>query len=206
MIKGKFPKCIIKNSIETLIDHENNRCYKISFRMSRKGKSNILVIGRAPKRLDENCISKSIQRIIKYLNNKKELLGNIGKVTIVNLFTAYEYSRETLSDLFLEKGERFITGNDERYKENNFVIKNDEIIKDEIENADNIILAWGESLKEIDILYNNRVEYILKTIRQCDIESNYNKKICIVGDLTKKGYPRHCMSWMIKDELLDYKR
>lgn len=204
MIKGKFPKCIIKYSIESIVDHDSDRCYKISFRMTKKGKSNILVIGRAPKRCNENSVNKAMQRIVKYLNFKKNILGIVGKVTLINLFVICEYDRKTINNTFIQKGESFVTGNDEYYLEDNYSIKNDEIIKQEIQAADYIILAWGEPLKEIEILYNTRVEYVLKTIRQCNIENNCNKIIYTVGDLTKKGYPRHCMGWTTKDELIDY--
>ena len=204
MIRRKFPKGMNKNSIETIIDYENERCYKTSFKLNRRGKSKVLVLGRAPKKCSELYINKSVQRIVKYLNSKKETIGSILNVVMVNLFVPFEYDRETIKEVLEEKGESFITGNDDKFILDDNIIKNNEIIKEEIMSSDYIILAWGEPLKDIELLYNSRVQDILKIIRNCNVEKDLNKVVYTIGDLTKKGYPRHCMNWNTRDELVNY--
>ena len=204
MINRKFPKCINKNSLESMVDYDNERCYRTSFKLNRRGKSKVLVLGRAPKRCSELYINKSIQRIVKYLNSKKESIGSILNVVMVNLFVPFEYDRETIREVFKEKGESFITGNDDKFIHEDNAIKNNEIIKQEIMSSDYIILAWGEPLKDIELLYNVRVQDILKIIRDCNVEKDLNKCVYTVGELTKKGYPRHCMNWNIRDEFVNY--
>lgn len=202
MQRSKYPKFVCKNAIERVEDYENDRCYKLAFPISRRGKKNVLVISRAPKPCDDSYCNRMIQLILKYIDAKKDELGSIFKVTLVNLFTVLEYDTATIEKVYEEKGESFITGNDNLFYYDDKPIQNDSIIQEAIQGADIIILAWGEALKAIEGIYNFRVEQILKVLRDTNNLGEAAKDIYIVGDLTKKGYPRHCLCWTKKDDLL----
>ncbi|GFZ34088.1 hypothetical protein CSC2_46140 [Clostridium zeae] len=204
MQKSKYPRFVCKSSMEILEDYDNDRCYKLTFPISKKGVNSILVIGRAPKTCNDFKCDKLIQRVLKYIDNKREEFGPVIKVNIVNLFTTIEYDRNSIENSFKNRGECFVTGNDDLFESNGATIKNDDIIRKSIEESDYIILGWGEVLKEIESIYNLRVEYILKTIREINSISSEEKKLYIVGDLTKKGYPRHCVNWNLQDPLIEF--
>jgi hypothetical protein len=204
MQKSKYPRFVCKSSMEILEDYDNDRCYKLTFPISKKGVSSILVIGRAPKTCSDFKCDKLIQRVLKYIDNKRDEFGPVVKVNIVNLFTTIEYDRNSIETSFKARGECFVTGNDDLFKLNEVTIKNDDIIRKSIEESDYIILGWGEVLKEIESIYNLRVEYILKTIREINSITSEKKKLYIVGELTKKGYPRHCVNWNLQDQLIEF--
>lgn len=204
MLSRKYPRFICKNSIERIEDYDGDRCYKLSFHMNRRGKKNILVIGRAPKPCDNSQCNKMIQRILKYINSKKEDLGPILKITVVNLFVTVEYDRQDIVETFFNRGETFITGNDDTFILEDRVIKNDDIIISALLEADYIILGWGEAIPDIEKIYNARVEHILKLIRKHKHISDSSREVFYVGDLTKRGYPRHCLCWGARDELLKF--
>lgn len=204
MQKSKYPRFVCKSSMEILEDYDNDRCYKLTFPISKKGNKNILVIGRAPKLCNDFKCDKLIQRVLKYVDSRREEFGDIYKVSVVNLFTVIEYERSSIEYALNARGECFATGNDDLFKLNEVAIRNDDIIRHCIEEADYIILGWGEVIKEIETIYNLRVEYILKTIRELNSLSVEQRRMYIVGDLTKKGYPRHCFNWNLQDPLMEF--
>lgn len=170
-----------------------DRCYKTSFTLGNNGK-NVLIISRAPKGIESNSCNSEYRRIIKYLNDKSLELKGIKKITIVNLFVLYEVNKEDLFREYLLEGKEYVEGNDNK-------VTNDSIIREEIKEADYIFCAWGEPAEGMYDLYSNRVETILKILRE-EIMSSKDKKYALrVGDVSKKGYPKHCLAWSYKDEI-----
>lgn len=196
MCRCKYPKSIRKKGISIIEDKEGNRCYKISFDIGRKG-SNILIISRAPKVIEDASCDSIYKRIIRFLEENKDMFKGILKITVVNLFTPYEASRTFLHEEYLVEGKDYIEGNEDK----NY---NDSIIAQEIHDADYIIPAWGEPLEGLDDIYTNRVEFILRTIREDIMNSSDKKSILRIGELSKKGYPKHCLAWAYKDSIENF--
>ena len=192
MCRCKYPKIISKKNINLVEDELGDRCYKTSFTLGNNGK-NVLIISRAPKGIESNSCNSEYRRIIKYLNDKSLELKGIKKITIVNLFVLYEVNKEDLFREYLLEGKEYVEGNDNK-------VTNDSIIREEIKEADYIFCAWGEPAEGMYDLYSNRVETILKILRE-EIMSSKDKKYALrVGDVSKKGYPKHCLAWSYKDE------
>ena len=193
MCRCKYPKIISKKNINLVEDELGDRCYKTSFTLGNNGK-NVLIISRAPKGIEINSCNSEYRRIIKYLNDKSLELKGIKKITIVNLFVLYEVNKEDLFREYLLEGKEYVEGNDNK-------VTNDSIIREEIKEADYIFCAWGEPAEGMYDLYSNRVETILKILRE-EIMSSKDKKYALrVGDVSKKGYPKHCLAWSYKDEI-----
>ena len=193
MCRCKYPKIISKKNINLVEDELGDRCYKTSFTLGNNGK-NVLIISRAPKGIESNSCNSEYRRIIKYLNDKSLDLKGIKKITIVNLFVLYEVNKEDLFREYLLEGKEYVEGNDNK-------VTNDSIIREEIKEADYIFCAWGEPAEGMYDLYSNRVETILKILRE-EIMSSKDKKYALrVGDVSKKGYPKHCLAWSYKDEI-----
>ena len=193
MCRCKYPKIISKKNINLVEDELGDRCYKTSFTLGNNGK-NVLIISRAPKGIESNSCNSEYRRIIKYLNDKSLELKGIKKITIVNLFVLYEINKEDLFREYLLEGKEYVEGNDNK-------VTNDSIIREEIKEADYIFCAWGEPAEGMYDLYSNRVETILKILRE-EIMSSKDKKYALrVGDVSKKGYPKHCLAWSYKDEI-----
>ena len=193
MCRCKYPKIISKKNINLVEDELGDRCYKTSFTLGNNGK-NDLIISRAPKGIESNSCNSEYRRIIKYLNDKSLELKGIKKITIVNLFVLYEVNKEDLFREYLLEGKEYVEGNDNK-------VTNDSIIREEIKEADYIFCAWGEPAEGMYDLYSNRVETILKILRE-EIMSSKDKKYALrVGDVSKKGYPKHCLAWSYKDEI-----
>lgn len=195
MCRCKYPKTIKKNEITILEDGKGERCYKISFKLGKEG-SNLLVVSRAPKGAEENSCNSLYKRIIKYLDRNKSEFNGIKNLVIVNLFSIYEYEKGDLYEECLSKGIQYVEGNEN----NNY---NDKIIAEEIRKADYIIAAWGEPLDGLDQIYVNRVELVLKSLRHEIIDSATKKHVLRVGNISKKGYPKHCLAWSYSDGLYD---
>lgn len=193
MCRCKYPKSINKKGIDIIEDEKGERCYKVSFNLSRKG-SHVLVISRAPKGVEEDSCNSLYKRIVKFLEENKVEFKGIQKLTVVNLFTVYEYSREDLYEECILKGREYIEGNED-------ILYNDEVIAEEIHDAHYIIAAWGEPLDGLDEIYISRVELILKSLRYEMMNSSEKKHILRVGEASKKGYPKHCLAWSYKDKL-----
>jgi len=189
----KYPKAIKKKNITIIEDEKGHRCYKISFNIGVQG-SNILVISRAPKGLEEDSCNSLYKRIVKFLVENKEEFRGIKKVTLVNLFAIYEYDKEELYEECLLKGKEYIEGNDNE-------LYNDKVIAEEIHEADYIIAAWGEPLDGLEQIYVSRVELVLKSLRHEIMNCSKRKYILRVGEASKKGYPKHCLAWSYKDKL-----
>ena len=193
MCRCKYPKIISKKNINLVEDELGDRCYKTSFTLGNNGK-NVLIISRAPKGIESNSCNSEYRRIIKYLNDKSLELKGIKKITIVNLFVLYEVNKEDLFREYLLEGKEYVEGNDNK-------VTNDSIIREEIKEADYIFCAWGEPAEGMYDLYSNRVETILKILRE-EIMSSKDKKYALRGgDVSKKGYPKHCLAWSYKDEI-----
>ena len=110
------------------------------------------------------------------------------------MFVLYEVNKEDLFREYLLEGKEYVEGNDNK-------VTNDSIIREEIKEADYIFCAWGEPAEGMYDLYSNRVETILKILRE-EIMSSKDKKYALrVGDVSKKGYPKHCLAWSYKDEI-----
>ena len=193
MCRCKYPKSIKKNGITIMQDGEGERCYKTSFKLGEEG-SNILVISRAPKVLEEDSCNSIYKRIVKFLERNQEEFKGIKEVNIVNLFTVYEYDKEELYNDFLLNGKEYVEGNDQD-------LYNDKIMAQSIREADYIIAAWGEPLEGLESLYSSRVELVLRSLRH-EVMNAYNKKhILKVGEASKKGYPKHCFAWAYNDKI-----
>lgn len=203
MQKNSYPKFVQKSYIEKVINFKEERVFKVSVPISKRGKDTMLVISRAPKPCGDQGCSKMIHRGLKYINLKKSEFKSIYKVTFVYIFPVIEYNKETLEAVLEEQGEAFLTGEDGIQIEDSLV-KNYELIEDEMKKCDYIIFAWGEPPKALSGLYNDSIEYLLKIFKECKVNSNTIKKAYIVGDLTKNGYARHCLSWNEQDELNEY--
>lgn len=193
MCRCKYPRAIKKKNITIVEDETGQRCYKISFNLGVQG-SNILVISRAPKGLEEDSCNSLYKRIVKFLLENKEEFKGIKKVTVVNLFALYEYDKEELYEECLLKGKQYIEGNDNE-------LYNDKIIAAQIHEADYIIAAWGEPLDGLEEIYVSRVELVLKSLRHEIMNFSERKYILRVGVPSKKGYPKHCLAWSYKDKL-----
>ncbi|MBD7910898.1 MULTISPECIES: DUF1643 domain-containing protein [Clostridium] len=193
MCRCKYPKSVIKKGINVTEDERGERCYKVSFNLGKKG-SHVLVISRAPKGVEEDSCNSLYKRIVKFMEENKDEFKGIQKLTIVNLFTVYEYSREDLYEECILRGREYIEGNED-------ILYNDEVIAEEIHDADYIIAAWGEPLEGLDEIYISRVELILKSLRYEMMNNSQKKHILRVGEVSKKGYPKHCLAWSYKDKL-----
>lgn len=196
MCRCKYPKFISKNEISITEDKEYNRCYKVTFPLSKEG-SNILVISRAPKVIEDSSCDSIYKRIIRLLDVNRCLFKGIKSITVVNLFTVYEVNKDYLHEVYVSKGKDYIEGNEEE----NY---NDLVIAREIHNADFIIPAWGEPIEDMEEIYSDRVEFILRTIRDEIMDSLEKKSILIVGDLSKRGYPKHCLAWYYDDVVQNF--
>ncbi len=193
MCRCKYPKYVNKESISIVQDEKNERCYKVTIDLNKEG-SNVLVISRAPKEIGGNRCDCLYKRIIKYIENNEDSFGKVKKLTVVNLFTIYEYSKEDLYNECMLKRKAYIEGSKD-------VIYNDEIIASAIREADYIIAGWGEPLEGLDEVYLRRVELILKSLRYELLSSIRKKYVYRVGEISRKGYPKHCLAWSYNDKL-----
>ena len=195
MCRCKYPKYVNKDRISIVEDKKCERCYKAAFDLNKEGNT-VLVISRAPKEISENKFDSLYKRIIKYIENNKKDFGEVKKIMVVNLFTIYEYSREDLYNECMLKRKAYIEGSED-------VIYNDEIIAAAIHEADYVIAGWGEPLEGLEEVYLRRVELILKALRYELLNSIRKKYVYRVGEVSKKGYPKHCLAWSYNDKLND---
>lgn len=182
----KYPKYIKKNNIELLEDASENNCYKVSIEVSKKGKT-VLIISNYPKRIDSRGCSKTLKKITRYIKEKsyKNFINGIKKIILISLFSEYEVDIES-----------------KNYAENLQV--NNDVIKECIKESDMIIAAWGEPCIVIKKVYRERIKDILKLIRDGVLNSKSKKEFVRVGDLTKFGYPKNCLAWEFKEELIPF--
>ncbi|MGL4773029.1 MAG: DUF1643 domain-containing protein [Clostridium sp.] len=178
MSKCKYPKKVMKNSIDIVEDFKKECCYKIVIPICDKGE-NILVICRKPRPLGEEPCNKLTSRVTKFILNK---FDNVESITCVYLFSSYDLDKSTKSEL-LEK-------------------KNKEVLIDEINKASIIIAAWGEPYKELVELFNSQITDIYEFIRDAVLDSKNKKMVLRVGELSKKGYPKHYLAWKNNDDII----
>lgn len=195
MCRCKYPKYVNSEDVSIVEDRKSDRCYKISFNLNHEG-STVLVISRAPKEISKNKCDSLYKRIIKYIDNNKDEFGKVRKLIIVNLFTIYEYSKEDLYNECMTNRKAYIEGSKD-------VLYNDEIIAAAIHEADYIIAGWGEPLEGLEEIYLRRVELILKSLRYELLSSIKKKYVYKIGEVSKKGYPKHCLAWSYNDKAND---
>ncbi|ERK28411.1 DUF1643 domain-containing protein [Clostridium intestinale] len=196
----RYPKYTQRDLSRSLFDIKSDRCFKLSISLSRVKKNKVLIIGRNPKRLEDDSCNNVTKRIVKFLRAKEEYGNYISTVEMVNLFVVYDFE-----EVQYNKGYRnFICGNEDNFEIEGKRIKNDDVIKQAIEESSEIILAWGEPIKGIESLYNERIEKVLKILRECLIDSNEEKNIYTIGDLSVKGYPKHPLAWSFRDAVKVY--
>lgn len=189
MVTTRYAKCVKVDLNRSILDLEGDKCFRISINLTKKLKEKLLIIGRNPKRIDGNRGNDTIKRIIKYLVINDDMLENIGIIEFVNIFPLYDYKVDG-NDFSIESKEEFL--------------QNNEIIKESIMSSSKIILAWGEPIKHHVDLYKERIENILRILRQWRNESYEEKKIYSVGEFSYRGYPKHPLAWSYKDNLKEY--
>ncbi|MGL5151916.1 MAG: DUF1643 domain-containing protein [Clostridium sp.] len=176
MSKCKYPKKVIKNNIEIYEDKESKCCYKILIPICSNGK-NILVICRKSKIANEEMCSRLSSRVTKYVLSK---FDDVSSITCVCLISSYDL---------------------ETVKENESLEKvNMTYIKEEIEKASIIIAAWGEPYKAFEGQVNDKIADIYEYIRESMLNTNEKKQVLRVGELTKRGYPKHYLVWKSNDK------
>jgi hypothetical protein len=193
MCRCRYPKYFNKQGISVVEDEKRERCYKTSFDLNSEGKC-VVVISRSPKEIGDNRCDCLYRRIVKYIENNEEIFEKVRKIIVVNLFTIYEYSKEDLYNECMFKRKAYIEGSKD-------VIYNDEIIASAIREADYIIAAWGEPLEGLEDIYLRRVELVLKCLRYELLNSIRKKRVYRVGEISKKGYPKHCLAWSYNDKV-----
>ena len=192
MFKCKYPRYVKKDKIKVMEDDLGNRCYEVSFDLQEEG-CNILVISRAPKIIEKDKCNCLYKRIINNLKARELFYKGIKKVTIINLFSIYEVSKKQLYEEYLLQGKDYIIGNSDL---------NNSVIEKNIEEADYIVLAWGDPIDGLEDVYIEQVQNIFMKLRECVADSKERKNILSIGKESKKGYPKHCFAWSYRDELV----
>lgn len=199
----RYYKKLLNNNIEFLIDELNDRVYKASYILNKEGNKNVLLIGRAPKCYDWYSCDKILERAIKYLYKQENYFDDIRKISIVNLFVAVDYGYDYIRNLINGSSRGFVEGNDSRFKKDGEIIKNDDIIIKSIKECDDILLAWGEPIRNMERIYEERIEFVLREIRKERLNSDRKLRVYKIGEESTKGFPKHPLAWSYRDELVE---
>lgn len=177
MSKCKYPRSVVKNNIEISEDENAECCFKVYIPICSEGKDLLIICRRANPIGHEQC-NRLLSRVVKYILGK---FDGVKSITCLFLFVSYDI--------------------DKIYKNKIYEKENIKLIRDELKNADIIVAAWGEPYKGLEEVFNSKIAFIYQYIREAVLESIERKKVCRIGDLTKKGYPKHYLAWKLDDEV-----
>ena len=194
MQKNSCFKFLKDSCIKTIVDYEWDRVFKITIPINEDNENSVLVIGRAPKPFElDDCVS-TLGRAVKYLLQNEDELGGIKQISFAFVFPVIEYTKDALEEVFNQRGELFILGNEGMWQENDF-IKNDLVIFEEMIDCSHVIFAWGEPPKELKSVFENRIHYILKGYKLVKNNCFDVKKAYTVGYIVSQEYPKNCLNW-----------
>ncbi|MDO4536044.1 MAG: DUF1643 domain-containing protein [Clostridium perfringens] len=203
MQKNNHFKFFNDNNIKKIIDEEGDRIFKISISINEKNKNSVLVVAKAPKPYQLEDSMKSLKRATKYLLEHDEEFGGIKNISFVFVFPSIEYTKYALEEVFKNKGELFLLGNEGIWQNQEF-IKNDLVIFEEMIDCNHIIFAWGEPPTGLKSVFEDRIQYILKGYKTVKNNCFDLKRTYVVGNNTSQGYPRSCSAWAKDMELVEW--
>ena len=180
--KYDYPDCVDKDNIYSNDNGVNRIVLKIPLKDKDKDKESIVVILKNPSKANISKSDKTINNVINYIvanKSKYTALNNVGEIIILNLIPIYATKPSALKPL----GVTIID------------CDNLKAIDDITKKHNNVIVAWG-NITLLTKEYN-----VLKYLTLCILKRNKNK-LFSVGNLTKKGNPKHGQVWKMKDALI----
>lgn len=200
----RYPKNHYKHLLNSIYDKDGDRCFRIGISFDDKSGGKYLVIGRNPYRVQDGQCNKVTKRIFKYFKLKICPEEKVRELIMVNLFAAHDLNSDMINRKLDKNYKHYIVGNRGVIGPGDVPIRNDEVIKNAIRESQKIMLAWGEPIKGMETLYNERIESVLRILRECILEAKEEKKVFVVGEMSLRGYPRHPLSWSFRDNLNEY--
>lgn len=173
-------------------DVETDRRYRLDVVLkSGNPDKSVLLIMMNPSRASQAVSDNTINRVIKYvsLNNQQGALKGIGHVIFTNLYVVYETHPEKVNEFTSKHSWDFIKGIEDGGKYNN-----NTVIEEAKDEAQVIIIAWGEG----DIRgYDKRIREVHGLLR--------GRTLHHVREMTSEGYPRHPRNWSYSWPLVEFK-
>ncbi|WP_070120857.1 DUF1643 domain-containing protein [Bacillus marinisedimentorum] len=172
----EYPSLVLKEKIKS--EGDDHYRYALNIPLSDQPKNKVVVIMKNPSVASHTNGDQTANRVINYCHRK-----GFDYITIVNLFA---YRTPDAKTLKTKAGEIDIIGPE-----------NDSHIHRAIEDADTVILAWGNYPAGLKAKYDNRVRNILQLIE--------GKNLFYIDKISNKGiYPLHGMVWGYKMEMLPF--
>ena len=195
----RYPRIVDKHSITTVTDKDNERRYILALKLKKRGSERLLIIIDSMGAADEIDSDRKLCRILKYIQESRELQP-YGELRIMSLFPVCSSKIKYLIEKLYEKGPEFILGEDDLFILEDRVISNKMLIKENIDLADKIILAWGSPPVILKKYHHNVSEELLAYIKTRK-KSLYTYTI---GELSLRGYPKSCLCWSYKEVPIAY--
>ncbi|WP_167358822.1 DUF1643 domain-containing protein [Halobacillus karajensis] len=129
----------------------------------------LVVIQKNPSIADENETDATARRVENWAR-----LKGFTTVVYLNLFAYRSTDPKKLNAYPYNKivGER-----------------NNETLKNEINREDTVIIGWGNASDINKTMYMKRAREVHQLVLKA------HGRVCIVGEMTKEGYPRHGLLW-----------
>ncbi|RKD75256.1 hypothetical protein ATL39_0955 [Sinobaca qinghaiensis] len=129
----------------------------------------LVVIQKNPSTADEHTTDATVRRVENWARDK-----GFTTVSYLNLFAFRSTKPEVLNE----------------YEYNEIVgERNNQVLEKEIKQSDTVIIGWGNPSNIKKAYYNKRSKEVH------DLVMKTCGKICVVGEITKDGYPRHGLLW-----------
>lgn len=171
-----YKSYVDKDSIEIIKKDAGEYKYRyllsVNFTDASSIERPLVVIMKNPSCADENNSDRTVNNILKFAHE-----NNYTKVHILNLYSLYSTDSKKIK--YLVNGDKKLVAVGE---------DNDKVIKETIENVEDIIIAWGTSPKGMKRSYKERVEEVLRFFKDKNL-------YYVLEDYHESLYPRHPQVW-----------
>lgn len=177
-----YKDCVIKEEIDLKVDSENNGRYLLEVPLVNDSDKSVLVILKNPSKADQYESDLTINRVLKFCHFKQ-----YSKVYIVNLYSYYSTDSAAIAKLIRDEQEALAVG-----------INNDQILRDILDQVDEVIVAWGSNTFGCTKEYKQRIKRVINLLE--------GKDLYYVEKNSKCGwYPKHAQVWSVNSGIDMYR-
>lgn len=178
----KYKDFVEKDKITFYGDIKENIRYLLRIPLKNSENKKVLVIMKNPSKANNKISDLTIDRVLTFCNSE-----GYSEVSIMNLFSYYSTNPTKIKNLI-----------DDGKIDDAIGIKTDRIMKEIINEVDEIIVAWGGNSINREKHYKNRIKQVTNIIK--------GKDIYYVQSISEDTYyPRHAQVWNVKSGIEKYK-
>lgn len=167
-----------REGIRIEMDKTRNLRYLLEVPLYSKSNRSVLVIMKNPSLANKSESDHTINNVLKYCYKE-----NYRRIYIMNLYSFYSTKSSGIAQLIKEGNEEKAVGE-----------QNDEFLSQVLNDADQVIAAWGSNTFGCTQQYKERIKQVTAIINK--------KDTFYVESVSKCGwYPKHAQVWSVNKDI-----